>query len=115
MVLQDILAQARDTLTVRRVFGEPFEKNGVTLIPVARVLGGGGGGGGEGPGGEGKGEGGGFGMIARPVGAFLIRGDAVEWHPAVDVSRIVLGGQLVAVVALLTIRSLARARARARR
>jgi uncharacterized spore protein YtfJ len=114
MVVQDILAQARDTLTVKRVFGEPVEKNGVTVIPVARVLGGGGGGGGEGPGGQGSGAGGGFGMVARPVGAFVLRGEELSWQPAVDVTRIVLGGQMVALAALLTIRSIVRARARRR-
>ena len=47
MEVQDVIAQARDVLTVKRVFGEPYEKDGVTVIPVARVGGGAGGGGGE--------------------------------------------------------------------
>ena len=33
-----------DLLTVRRVFGEPVVRDDVTVIPVARVVGGGGGG-----------------------------------------------------------------------
>lgn len=114
MEVQDVIAQARDALTVKRVFGEPYERNGVTMIPVARVQGGAGGGGGEGPDGQGKGSGSGFGMSARPVGAFLIRGDEMTWRPAVDLNRIVLGGQIVAVVALLTIRAIVKARARGR-
>jgi len=114
MEAQDVIAQARDALTVKRVFGEPYEKNGVTVIPVARVQGGAGGGGGEGPEGQGKGSGSGFGISARPVGAFVIQGDEMTWRPAVDVNRIVLGGQIVAVVALLTIRSIVKARAKAR-
>lgn len=68
----------------------------------------------EGPEGQGKGSGSGFGMSARPVGAFLIRGDEMTWRPAVDLNRIVLGGQIVAVVALLTIRTIVKARAKAR-
>ena len=115
MNVQDVMAQARDTLTVRRVFGEPYEKNGVTVIPVARVQGGAGGGEGEDPEGQGKGSGGGFGVSARPVGAFLIRGDELTWRPAIDVTRIVLGGQFVAVLGLLTIRSIVRTRAKSRR
>jgi uncharacterized spore protein YtfJ len=102
MEVQEVLAQARDAMTVKRVFGEPYEKNGVTVIPAARVQGGAGGGGGEGPQGQGKGSGSGFGLAARPVGAYLIRGDEVTWRPAVDLNRIVLGAQVVAVVALLT-------------
>ncbi len=35
-------------------------------------------------------------------------------RPAVDLNRIVLGGQIVAVVALLTIRTIVKARAKAR-
>jgi uncharacterized spore protein YtfJ len=104
MEVQDVIAQARDVLTVKRVFGEPYEKDGVTVIPVARVQGGAGGGGGEGPDRQGKGSGSGFGLSARPVGAFMIRGDQLTWRPVVDVNRIVLGCQVVAVVALLTIR-----------
>jgi uncharacterized spore protein YtfJ len=114
MEVHEVIAQARDTLTVKRVFGEPYEKNGVTVIPVARVQGGAGGGGGEGPQGQGKGSGSGFGMTARPVGAFLIRGNDLTWRPAIDVNRIALGGQIVAIFALLTIRAIVKARAKAR-
>ena len=112
MEIQEVIAQARDAITVKRVFGEPYEKNGVTVIPAARVQGGAGGGGGEGPEGQGKGSGTGFGLSARPVGAYLIRGDEVTWRPAVDLNRIVLGGQIVAIVALLTIRAIVKARAK---
>jgi uncharacterized spore protein YtfJ len=113
MEVQEVLAQARDAMTVKRVFGEPYEKNGITVIPAARVQGGAGGGGGEGPEGQGRGSGTGFGLSARPVGAYLIRGDDVTWRPAVDLNRIVLGGQIVAVVALLTIRTIVKVRAKA--
>lgn len=112
MDAQDVIAQARDTLTVKRVFGEPYEQDGVTVIPAARVQGGAGGGSGEDPQGQGKGSGSGFGMTAHPVGAFVIRDGELSWRPAVDVTRIVLGGQLVAVAALLTVRAIIRARAK---
>ncbi|HEX9375476.1 MAG TPA: spore germination protein GerW family protein [Actinomycetota bacterium] len=114
MQVQDVIAQARDTLTVKRVFGEPYERNGLTVIPVARVQGGGGGGSGESPDGTGSGSGGGFGMSARPVGAFVIRDGEMTWRPAVDVTRIVLGAQVVAVVALLTLRRIVKIRSKAR-
>jgi uncharacterized spore protein YtfJ len=112
---QDVIAQARDALTVKRVFGEPYEKDGVTIIPAARVQGGAGGGGADGAQGQGRGSGGGFGMTARPVGAFIIRGGELSWRPAVDVNRILLGAQVVAIVALLTARTILKARAKARR
>jgi uncharacterized spore protein YtfJ len=115
MQVQDVIAQARDALTVKRVFGEPYEKDGVTVIPAARVQGGAGGGGGEDAQGQGRGSGSGFGMTARPVGAFIIRGGELSWRPAVDVNRILLGAQVVAIVALLTARTILKARAKARR
>jgi uncharacterized spore protein YtfJ len=115
MEVQDVIAQVRDTLTVKRVFGEPFEKDGVTIIPAAQVQGGAGGGSGEDPQGQGKGSGSGYAMTARPVGAFIVRNGELSWQPAVDVNRIVLGGQVVAIVALLTVRAIIKARAKAKR
>jgi len=44
------VAAARDALTVRRVFGEAYEADGATVIPVARVFGGSGTGAGRGDG-----------------------------------------------------------------
>jgi uncharacterized spore protein YtfJ len=110
MDLQQTIEQAKDSMTVRRVYGEPFEKNGVTVIPAARVQGGAGGGGGEGPEGQGSGSGGGFGVNAKPVGAFVIRGEDVQWRPAIDLTRVILGGQIIALVALLVVRSVVKAR-----
>jgi uncharacterized spore protein YtfJ len=112
MQVQEAIGQARDALTVKRVFGEPYEKDGVTIIPAARVQGGAGGGSGEDPQGQSTGSGSGFGMTARPVGAFIIRDGELSWRPTVDVNRIVLGGQVVAIVALLTVRAFIRARAK---
>jgi uncharacterized spore protein YtfJ len=113
MDVHEVTDRARDALTVKRVFGEPYEKDGLTIIPAARVQGAAGAGSGEDPQGQGKGSGGGFGMTARPVGAFIVREGELSWRPAVDVTRIVLGGQVVAVVALLTIRAIVKARAKA--
>jgi uncharacterized spore protein YtfJ len=112
MEVQEMVDGARDALTVKRVFGDPYEKNGVTVIPAASVRGGAGGGSGESA--DGTGGGGGFGLTARPAGAYVIRGDQVTWQPAVDVNRIVLGAQILAVAALLTVRTIAKARAKRR-
>jgi uncharacterized spore protein YtfJ len=108
--IEEILNAAKDTITVKHVFGEPYESNGVVVIPAARIGGGAGGGGSEGPEDQGHGEGSGFGISAKPAGAFVIRGDKVAWQPSVDVNRIVLGAQVVVVVALLTARAIVRAR-----
>ena len=44
MQLDQFVSRASDAITVRRVFAEPYEKNGTTVIAAARVQGGGGGG-----------------------------------------------------------------------
>jgi uncharacterized spore protein YtfJ len=69
--LDQLITTARDAITVKRVFAEPYEKEGVTVITAASLAGGGGGGGGGGghdDRGQ-EGEGGGFGLSARPAGA----------------------------------------------
>jgi|FLYL01.1.fsa_nt_gi uncharacterized spore protein YtfJ len=112
-----LVEQARTLLTVERVYGTPVERDGVTVIPAAAVRGGGGGGGGAGQddkGASGRGEGLGFGVTARPVGAFVVRDGQVRWEPAVDVTRIVLTGQLVALMLVMTIRAVAKLRAKRR-
>jgi uncharacterized spore protein YtfJ len=105
----ELMQQARDALTVKRVFGEPYERNGVTLIPAASIHGGAGGGRGERGAPDNaaseSGSGGGFGLVAKPAGVYVVNGDSVRWQPAVDLNRIILGGQVVGVVFLLVLRS----------
>jgi uncharacterized spore protein YtfJ len=108
MQLQELLTQARDVLSVRRVFGEPIDRQGVTIIPVANVLGGAGGGSGPRDGG-GNTVGGGLGGWATPAGVYVIRDEKVSWRPAVNVNRAILGGQLVSIVFLLTVRAIVQA------
>ena len=111
MDIRELLAQAQDAMSVKRVFGDPYERDGVTIIPVAKISGGAGGGSGEGET-QGRGWGGGFGVSARPAGVYVIKGGQVTWQPALDVNRIILGGQLVAIAMLLVIRAIVQARAR---
>ncbi len=90
------VAQIADNFTAKRVYADPCEQDGVTLIPAAEIRGGG-------LGGHGERGGGGVGMRARPVGAYVIKGSSVQWKPAFDLSRAVFRGQLVALAALVTI------------
>ena len=105
----EVLDRARDNMTVRRVYGDPYQEDGVTVIPAANVMGGGGGGGDQ------VGNGGsGFGLTARPAGAWVIRNGDAEWRPAFDMNRAIFMGQLVAIVALLVARSITKTLARRR-
>ena len=111
MDVNEVISQARDAITVKRVFGDPYEKDGITIIPAASVGGGGGGGGGEGPPGQGGGSGSGFGVGARPAGAFIIENGTVRWQPAVDPNRLIG----LAIIALFVLRSIVKTRARTKR
>jgi uncharacterized spore protein YtfJ len=126
MHADEILSHARDAMTVKRVFGDPYEQDGLTVIPVASVMGGAGAGGGTGAGAQPAGtddegvQGGvpdsgygmGYGLKAAPAGVYVIKGGEVEWKPAVDVNRLALQRAGVIVVALLVVRSIIRTLAR---
>ncbi len=132
MDVDNLLARTSDNLSVRRAFGTAYEKDGMLIIPVAIVAGGGGAGtarsrrahpaGRPGiPPGDGvtghdaapqdsgrMDAGGGFGGLVLPSGAYVVKGDQVRWVPAVDVT--------IAVLASLSlVRMLARTWTRRRR
>lgn len=104
----DVMSGVRDSITVRRVFGDPIEKQGTTIVPAASVMGGGGGG--EGGEGEAQGAGTGFGVRARPVGAYIVRQGEVTWKPALDLVRIITASLLFVAVTTLMITGLMRRR-----
>lgn len=109
MDVDEILEKARSAIAADRVFGAPVERDGVTVVPAAKVAGGGGGGGDE----TSHDGGGGFGMSARPAGAFVIGpGGDVKWKGILDLNKVIIGGQLVGIAffmfAWLTERSKAR-------
>jgi len=97
MDFQEAISKAQDAITVKRVYGEPYERDGLVVIPAAEIRGAVGGGGGEDPTRGGSGSGGGFGVGARPVGAYVIESGHVRWEPAVDVTRIVLQAMFAAL------------------
>lgn len=114
-------------------FGTPVERDGHTLIPVARVsfgygMGFGGGSGGKGmpsdfttdaEGGEGGGGGGGGGGSSSPVAVIDISRDEVTVKPITDTTRIALSSYMLAgwlsFWVMLTIRTITRERAKTRR
>lgn len=97
--------------TVKTVFGEPYQVNGRTIIPVARVAFGLGVGGGRGTGKtdrpqgsgnaepqvpSGAGAGGGGGVSVRPVAVLEVDASGTRVKPVVDISRLALGAMILA-------------------
>jgi hypothetical protein len=108
---QEAFRSVREALSARQVFGEPLERDGVTVIPAATVIGGGGGGGGNKGSGGGDAGGGepttgagmGFALVGWASGAFEVREGRVAWRPTLDATRILLVAQGVVLVLGLAI------------
>jgi uncharacterized spore protein YtfJ len=99
------------------VYGDPVERSGVTVIPVARASWGFGGGSGSGPQGgqSGQGTGGGAGMTLSPVGYIELRDGATRFQPIYDPNRVLLvaatvGGGFAAAMVLRAVQRLLRGR-----
>ena len=118
MDARELIKGVRQALSVRQVFGEPVERDGVTVIPAATVMGGGGAGGGESIGKpstgdseaapqEQGGSGAGFGGVMWPAGAFEIKDGRVTWRPAIDLTRVLV---MVLVLAIALVRASGRRR-----
>lgn len=112
MKITEILSTSQDAVTVRRVYAEPYEKDGVTVIPAAVVSGAAGGGDGRDEKGQ-EGGGGGFAISGRPAGAYVIEDGRVSWRPAVDPNRIIAMLCLALIAYLLSRPRIVRARATA--
>jgi uncharacterized spore protein YtfJ len=102
-LLQRIGQTVGDKANVSTVFGDPVERAGITVIPVAKArfgFGGGGGGGARG-GQEGSGGGGGGGAVVSPVGYIEVREGTAQFK------RISSAADLVALVAAAALTALA--------
>lgn len=97
MDTRQTLSGVQTALATHRVFGAPIHANGSTIIPAASIRGGGAGGGRDA-----EGAGAGFGLKARPVGVYVLHEGKVSWRPAVDITRVIARGQLVALVLMLS-------------
>lgn len=155
--LSAVTNAASDALSVQRVFGEAYEREGTLVIPVAKILGGnalasadgeagvghsapGAGPGAEagtspesepqadaphpadghgphrpgGPGihwhlphghghGSGEADAGAYLTHARPLGVYVVDVDGVHWRPALDLNRVILGGQIAGMVTVVAL------------
>ena len=103
MTPNEILTRVGDQLGVSRVFGEPIERDGVTVVPVAVAVGGGGGGAAP----DAQGTGAGFGGMVRGIGVYTISNGQVRFIPAIDATAL-------AALSVVVVGALLRARRRRR-
>ncbi len=107
-LLQRLGRTVGDRATVSTVFGEPVERDGVTVIPVAKARFGFGGGGGAGDGDvQGSGAGGGGGAAVRPVGYLELTGGETRFRRITSPSDALVLAAAASLVAL-TVRKLLR-------
>ncbi|MFD3001887.1 spore germination protein GerW family protein [Pontibacter toksunensis] len=88
----------------KRIYGEPVERNGVTVIPVSKAAYGFGGGAGTKAGEEGSGGGGG--MVLTPVGYIEIKEGTTKFRPIQDPQTLIKLFAISGVAVLLTARSI---------
>jgi uncharacterized spore protein YtfJ len=111
MTVEALLAKASEGFNAGRAFGPIIERDDCLIIPVAFVMGGGGGGDAlESTEGTAGATGGGFGGVTWPIGAYVVKDGQVRWMPAVDATLVALGALLV-VRTVLKVRARSRARA----
>jgi uncharacterized spore protein YtfJ len=100
MKMPEVLDEVRSSVEAKRVYADPVHEDGVTVVPAATVRGGGGGASDD----EGQ-SGGGFGLAGSPTGAWVVKEGKVTWKPAVDATKVLLLGEVAAIVGLLAWRS----------
>src|SRR2546423_2601499 len=79
MRVMDVVNEAKGAMRASEVFGTPYEKNGVTIIPAAKIAGGAGGGGDQA---QPQTGGGGFRPSFPPPGALLVQSGGGGRAPA---------------------------------
>src|SRR2546421_13038729 len=108
MRVMDVVNEAKGAMRVSEVFGTPYEKNGITIIPAATIAGGAGGGGDQqNP----QAGGAGFGGSSRPAGPLVIKEGDGRWAPSIDPNRGIMMGPGGANRARFTRRPTRKARA----
>ena len=100
-------------MRVKTIFGEPVEKDGITVIPVARARwgfrGGGSSGGNTGENQEGEGTGGVGGVKVSPAGYVEVKNGRARFHPIYDpamVTQIIVASGVVAALLVRAVRRL---------
>lgn len=103
-IIQLISDRVKDTANVQVIFGEPIVSGGVTIVPVASIRVAGGGGKTKAKVSEQGADSRGMGLkvVTRPLGYIEIKEGHAVFVPIPDVTKIAVGGMVVAGLALMT-------------
>ncbi len=127
--MKQIMDKVQSSANAKAVFGEPYEKDGVTIIPVAKVFFSGGAGEGWGkmkmwgknnetansdtgekpnPDEPGKSMGRGFGGMVKslPIGYIKIKGGEAVFVETMDKTKLIIGGMVLGGIALIVMKML---------
>jgi uncharacterized spore protein YtfJ len=104
-LIERLAHQLGITANAKYIYGEPVERDGVTVITVAKAAYGFGGGSGKKDKGEGagEGEGGGGGVMLTPVGYIEIKNGETRFRPTRDPLALVPAILAAAPLVLLTV------------
>jgi uncharacterized spore protein YtfJ len=112
-ILERFASRIGGSVRATTIFGEPVEKGGVTVIPVARARwgfgGGRGSGGNNGENQKGEDAGGGAGVKVSPVGYVEVRDGRARFRPIYDpamVTQIIVASGIVTALLLQGVRQL---------
>ena len=99
-LLERLLTQVGGNAGAKAVFGDPVDRDGITVIPVARVRWGVGGGGGADT--DGSGSGGGGGVVADPIGYIEVTSTGAVFRamPRSVGPGAILGGAIATAIVL---------------
>lgn len=106
-VIETLAERIGNSIHARTVYGEPVERQGVTVIPVAKARYGFGGGSGSSKAGE-HGTGGGGGAFVKPIGYIEIRDGGSRFHAIRDPGAIISVIAVSGLFGWLALRSLVR-------
>ena len=110
-VVDEVTAKVQKTANVKVVFGDPIEKDTLTIIPVATTKVSGGGGGGVDDAKKSGGMGLGLNVTTTPIGYIKIEGGSATFVDIIDKSKLAAGGMVVGALSLvLLISSVGRVR-----
>lgn len=102
--LEDLIKKLADNAKATLIFADPVERDGMTIIPVAKMNWGFGGGGGSDKKGVTGGVGGGGGIRTIPVGFIQLKGGKARFQPIFDAGKIIMMFAVWGLIGYLIVR-----------